>query len=173
MTKKLSIVVAAIALASCDAGNGKNDIMGFMPGMKKADVHALAESHTWRCLNESKTDETCYTMSGAMRVAYATNMEGWPVSGLAFAFYTDQKVPLEIQAEDISKQFGKKPDGMTRDSNGDVEEVDWNLDVGNVLKLEMSNILVLENKSIVKADEDTGRQNAIQNARQSNPTPKF
>jgi hypothetical protein len=108
-----------------------------------------------------------------MRVSYATNMEGWPVSGLGFEFYTDQKVPLEIRAEDISKQFGKKPDGMTRDSNGDVEEVDWNLDVGNVLKLKMSNILVLENKSIVKADEDTGRQNAKQNARQSNPTPKF
>ncbi|SHI07260.1 hypothetical protein [Bradyrhizobium erythrophlei] len=135
MTKKLSIVVAAIALASCDAGNGKNDIMGFMPGMKKADVHALAESHKWRCLNESKTGETCYTMSGAMRVAYATNTEGWPVSGLAFAFYTDQKVPLEIQAEDISKQFGRM--------------------------------------LLISRDEDTGRQNSIQNVKQSNPTPKF
>jgi hypothetical protein len=46
MTKKLSIVVAAIALASCDAGNGKNDIMEFMPGMKKADVTHLPRATT-------------------------------------------------------------------------------------------------------------------------------
>jgi hypothetical protein len=63
MTKSLSIIVAAIALASCDAGNGKNDIIRFMPSMMKADVYALADSHQWKCENGyplknfSKTEE--------------------------------------------------------------------------------------------------------------------
>jgi len=174
MTKKLSIIVAAIALASCDAGNGKNDIIGFMPGMKKADVHALADSHKWKCENGypqrnfSRTEETCYTMSGQMRVVYATNMEGWPVSALVFGFNQGQRDPrpsLEIQAEEISTQYGKKPDNMTRDIRGDVDEVYWNLDNGNVLKLQTLNTLILENQAIVRADQEAGQR--------VNPVPKF
>ena len=174
MTKKLLIIVAAIALASCDAGNGKNDIIGFMPGMKKADVHALADSHKWKCENDyprrnfSRTEETCYTMSGQMRVVYAANMEGWPVSALVFGFNQDQRDPrlsLEIQAEEISTQYGKKPDNMTRDIRGDVDEVYWNLDNGNVLKLQTLNTLILENQAIVRADQEAGQR--------VNPVPKF
>jgi hypothetical protein len=174
MNRKLWIIVAAVALASCDAGNGKNDILGFMPGMKKADVHALADSHKWRCENDyprknfSRTEETCYTLSGQMRVVYATNMEGWPVSALTLGFdqeHRGQRVSLEAQAEEISAQYGKKPDVMTRDLGGDVYQVHWNLDNGNVLTLEVLNQLTLENQAIVKADEDAGQR--------VNPVPKF
>ena len=74
MKKNLSVIALAAALASCDAGNGKNDIIGFQLGMKKDAVHALADSNHWTCDNNSKTGETCYTMSGQMRVAYASHL---------------------------------------------------------------------------------------------------
>jgi hypothetical protein len=92
MTRNLSIIVAAIALVSCDAGNGKNDIIGFMPGIKKADVHALADSHKWICGNHRQQSpmpagqEICHTSSGEMTVIYATNIDGWQVWELSFEF---------------------------------------------------------------------------------------
>jgi hypothetical protein len=166
MTRILTIVVAAISLASCDAGNGKNDIIGFMPGMKKADVHALADSNKWRCESEnfSKTGEVCYTMSGQMRVIYAANMEGWPVSALQFAFSPGQQQPAVIQGqvEAISSQYGKKPDRVTRrDGYSDIVEAVWNLDNGNVLILGNVGILEMQNRAIVMEDEKALGRGAV------------
>jgi hypothetical protein len=178
MTKKLSIIFAATALASCDAGNGKNDIIGFMPGMKKAAIHALADSHQWKCENGyplknfSKTEETCHTTGGEMRVVYASNMEGWPVSALQFAFSPgqQQQAVIQNQVAAISNQYGKKPDRVTRiDGDDDIMEAVWNLDNGNVLILGNMGILEMQNRAIVMEDDKASGRNAIQ----ANPTPKF
>ena len=179
MTRNLSIVVAAaITLASCDAGNGKNDIIGFMPGMKKTDIHALADSHLWKCENGyplknfSKTEETCHTTKGEMRVVYAANMEGWPVSGLQFSFRPGQQQPAVIQSqvEAISNQYGKKPDRITRiEGESDILEAVWNLDNGNVLILGNVGILEMQNPIIVMEDEKASGRNAMK----ANPASKF
>lgn len=176
MTKKLSIIVTAIALASCDAGNGKNDIIGFTPGMKKSDVHALADSHQWRCDNregQSPTpagQEMCHTTSGEMRVVYATNIEGWPVSALRFAFNPGLHgdAVVESQVKDISGQYGKKPDRVARPA-GFIVQALWNLDNGNVLTLGNLGILDLQNQAIVTEDENARGRSDIK----ANPTPKF
>jgi hypothetical protein len=169
MKKNLSVIALAAALASCDAGNGKNDIIGFQLGMKKDAVHALADSNHWTCDNNSKTEETCYTMSGQMRVAYASHLEGSPVAHLEFDFHPGQQeqAVIQNQIKSISDQYGKKPDRITR-MQGDFDfiiEAVWNLDNGNVLVLGNMGILEMINKAIWVEDEKASAQ--------STPTPKF
>jgi hypothetical protein len=176
MTKKLSIIAAAVALASCDAGNGKNDIIGFMPGMMKADVHALADSHQWRCDNRQGQSplpagqEICHTLNGEMRIVYATNIDGWQVWELSFQFSPGihEDAVVESQVRDISDQYGKKPDRVVK-PDGFIVQALWNLDNGNVLTLGNTGILDLQNQSIVTEDQKAGGRNAIK----ANPTPKF
>lgn len=172
MNNKLAIILAALSLAACKAGNGKNDIFGFMAGMKKETVHAHADSKKWRCEAQSEAQDICYTLNGPMRVIYATNMDGAPASELHLAFdqFERGKVQIEDQAADISKQYGKEPDERLRNRiTGDIEEIRWNLDDGNILILQNLNGLSLVNPAIARVNEDAGRENA----KKSSPTPKF
>jgi hypothetical protein len=176
MTRNLLIIVAAISLASCDAGNGKNDIIGFIPGMTKADVHAVADSHQWRCDTRQGQSpmpagqEMCHTSSGEMTVIYATNIDGWRVWELSFQFspgiHGDEVV--ERQVKDISDQYGKKPDQVAR-PDGFIVQALWNLDNGNVLTLGNLGILDLQNQAIVTEVQKAADRKAVQ----ANPTPKF
>jgi hypothetical protein len=176
MTKKLSIIVAAIALASCDAGNGKNDIIGFTTGMTKADVHALADSHQWRCDNRTGISpmplgqEMCHTTSGEMTVIYTTNVEGWLVWSLSLAFSSGAQADavVESQIKDVSDQYGKKPDQITR-PNGFITQALWNLDHGNVLTMGNVGMLNMENSAVLAEAQIVADRNAIK----ANPTPKF
>jgi hypothetical protein len=176
VTRNLLIVVAALSLASCDAGNGKNDIIGFKPGMTKADVHALADSHNWSCSNRTGISpmpagqEMCHTSGGEMTVIYATNIDGWLVWELSFQFspgiHGDGVV--ESQIKDISDQYGKKPDRVVR-PDGFIVQALWNLDNGNVLTLGNLGILDLQNLAMVTEAEKAADRKAVQ----ANPTPKF
>jgi hypothetical protein len=176
MTKKLSIIVAAIALASCDAGNGKNDILGFRPGMTKADIHTLADSNKWSCSDRQGISplpagqEMCHTSSGEMRVIYATNIDGWLVWELSFEFSPGihRDTVVESQVKDVSDQYGKKPDQVLR-PDGFIVQAVWNLDNGNLLTLGNAGILDLQNDSIVNEVQKAADGNAIK----ANPTPRF
>jgi hypothetical protein len=166
ITKKLLPPFAALLLASCDAGNGKNDILGFMPGMKRADLHSFADAKKWRCEPRSNAplpnEEFCFTMTGQVRVVYAANIDGEPVEWLGLNFtttQTSQQTPLDIQSKEISTQYGKNPDSANE------REVTWKLDNGNVLTLSTGNSLVLENPSIQEVDAQTVKGAAA--------TPKF
>jgi hypothetical protein len=166
MTKRLAIVAALVLGACGNEGNGKNDILGFYPGMKRADLHKFADSKKWKCEPALRVpapnQEFCFTMTGKVEVIFATKLEDEPVESVSLDFsttQTKQQTPLDVQAKDISQQYGKQPDGVQPG------EVSWSLQNGNVLKLNPGNQLTLENPSIEQLDFRTLKGAAS--------TPKF
>lgn len=148
------VIVAGLLLASCDAGNGKNDILGFSPGMTRAEAHSNADAKKWKCEADlhspQPNEEVCFTMTGRVRLNFARKIEGQPLLYVFLDFSTTQtaeQTPLDSQAKDISAQYGKKPDSP---GGG---EIIWNLDRGNVLTLSSGNSLVLGNEVLSNQDD--------------------
>jgi hypothetical protein len=116
-----------------------------------------------RCAPERSRPAPCRRRQ-ALTLFFSKNIEGEPIYrvGLDFnAARNNATSPIEIQAKEVSAQYGKSPDGT-----GESGELIWKLDNGNVLILEGHNYISLLNEGIYKLDEQTAINNAPK-------TPKF
>jgi hypothetical protein len=162
MKKKLAAIASTLALASCNAGNGKNDILGFEPGLFRENAHKVADRNKWKCepggmWGPPEHEETCHTMTGVVTLFFSKNIEGEPIYRVGLDFNTARNnvvTPIETSAQEVSTQYGKSPDSI------DPGQAIWKLDNGNVLVLETHNYLSLINSSIADLDEQTAIDNA-------------
>jgi hypothetical protein len=171
---KIAIIVGSVFLASCNNGNGKHDIFGLYPGMTRAEVQALAESHKWKCERLTEDADECDTLDGSMRVFYAKNLKESPVTELSLRIIKlgrISNIPADQMVSEISSQYGKKPDNVMMDPRSDTvfAQASWNLSGGNVLTLQGQAAMILKNEELASQDAQAARANLIRN----NPAPKF
>jgi hypothetical protein len=134
--KKIAVCACAFTLASCGDGNGngKHDFLGFSPGMTKAQFDAAIKAQNGKCEPEDDDDHSkipCETDVGKFFVDFADAVEGTPVDAVQIV-YPDGPGTLEPIVDDISKQFGKRPDGKSY-ASGQLSYVVWKL--GNGLEV--------------------------------------
>jgi hypothetical protein len=163
MKKTMAVIVSTLVLASCKAGNGKNDILGIEPGLFRENLHKLAERNNWKCepggmFGNPAHEETCHTMAGVVTLFFAKNIEGEPIYRIGLDVKAGRNgavAPVETMTREVSDQYGKNPDG-----NEPYIGPRWKLDNGNVLVVDALNYLTLINSGIADLDEQTAANNA-------------
>jgi hypothetical protein len=163
MKKKIAAIVSILVLTSCKAGNGKNDILGFEPGLFRENAHKVADRNKWKCepggmLGDPAHEETCHTMTGIVTLFFAKHIEGEPIYRIGLDFNAARNgvvAPIETLAKEVSAQYGRSQDGVEP-----YVGPFWKLDNGNVLYLEPHNYLTLLNSGVANLDEQTVIDNA-------------
>jgi hypothetical protein len=163
---RLALVICAVALTSCQEGNGKHDLFGFHPGMTRTEARDFAASRKWNDDWKLLDRDEIRTDTGPMTVRYAPNLEGNPIMALELFMKDRERIPVEATAAEISAQYGKQPDS-THVVDGVIVEYRWKLDDGDELAFDLPSELVLVNKGLISNDEEAARAAAIQN------TPKI
>jgi len=130
-TQKI-IVAAAVVLLGCIAGAlllrhqyaavAKNDVLGVVPGMTRDQIEKLITARRWVCVATAAGESVdCNTNAGPLTVGFAAGQGRTPVRSARVRLTNPEKLSIDATAQDISAQYGRKPDRVSP------TRIDWTL----------------------------------------------
>jgi len=169
--------------------NGKQDILGFSPGMTLSDVSYLLQTNNLVCNHgmgfptspspgalaqwvSAGENISCQSASVQVNLRFAPALDQNPLLAITM-FFTSGDTVVNV-AKSISDQFGKNYTEVKGD-NGETTAYEWLLGEGLFLLYQSGRsqgskeLLTLYNVSIDKKNEDA----AVEKEKTLHPTPRF
>jgi hypothetical protein len=110
----IASIAGALLLRNQYGAIAKNDMLGVVPGMTRDQIEKLITARRWVCVAAAAGESIdCNTTAGPLTVSFAPGDDRTPVRSARVRLANPEKLSFDATAQDISAQYGRKPDQVS------------------------------------------------------------